>query len=244
MTAIDDSISEAGRVNQQLGELYAAKLEAWKALRTEQTVAGHSLSIPLFLKVSPAYLSATPKIVFVGQETHGWWTDYPCDASAITTSEIMDFYEGAWVELYDKYKRSPYWRAMRRIAEALGVSHPPRSFLFSNIFPCDLDKRQASLELIKTFQQWKILEGELSLLAPDFVIFLCGPYYAYNLEPYFGAPLPESLSKQRRWTCYRPPGHTWKGLVTYHPASLLRSGSWAVLDELVQCIKGELCKTI
>jgi hypothetical protein len=199
MTATDNPITESDCLNQRLLELYANKLESWKALRAQQTATGHCLSIPLFLKVSPAYVSASPKIVFVGQETHGWWTDYPRDASAITTSEIMDFYEVAWVELYDKYKRSPYWRAMRRIAEALGANHPPRSFLFSNIFPCDLDKKQASPELIRIFRDWKILEGELTVLAPDFVVFFCGPYYAYNLVSYFGSPLPE-LSKVRRWT--------------------------------------------
>ena len=243
MTASENSIPNADCLNQRLGALYSAKLEAWKALRNEQMALGHLLSIPLFLKVSMAYLSANPKIVFVGQETHGWWTDYPRNASTITTSEIMDFYEKEWEELFDKYKRSPYWRAMRQIAEALGVSHPSRGFLFSNIFPCDLDKRQSSLELIETFRQWKILDGELTLLAPDFVIFLCGPNYAYNLGPYFGSPLGESLSAQRRWTWYRPPGRTWKGLVTYHPASLLRSRNWGVLDELVQGIKGALGKT-
>jgi hypothetical protein len=237
MNSGDTLNPDACSLNLRLTELYSAKLDAWKELRAEQTRTGHCLSIPLFLKVSPAYLQASPKIIFVGQETHGWWTNYARDPGSITPAEIMDFYERTWVTLFDTYKRSPYWRAMRKVGAALGVDHPPGSFLFSNIFPCDLDRKPASPELMTTFRQWKILEGELSILAPDYVIFFCGPHYAYNLEPYFGTPLSDALSMQRSWVPYKPPGHPWTGIATYHPASLLRSRRWKVLEEIVQVIK-------
>jgi hypothetical protein len=79
-----------------------------EALHAEQKKAGHSLSIPLFLKVSPTYLVASPRVVFVGQETHGWWTDFPRETDTLTAGEIMNFYETVWTELFDKYKRSTY----------------------------------------------------------------------------------------------------------------------------------------
>jgi hypothetical protein len=237
MQSGDSPHSDPGSLNLRLAELYSAKLDAWKELRAEQTRAGHCLSIPLFLKASSAYLQTSPKIIFVGQETHGWWTNYASDPGNITPGEIMDFYERTWATLFDTYKRSPYWRAMRKIGAALGVDHPRGSFLFSNIFPCDLDRKPASPELMTTFRQWKILERELSILAPDYVIFFCGPRYAYNLEPYFGSPLPDVLSPQRLWMPYRPTGYTWKGVATYHPASLVRSRHGNVLDEIVNYIR-------
>jgi hypothetical protein len=231
---------EADQLNRSLEEFYSSKLDAWKQLRTGEAAAAHCLSIPLFLKISEAYLAAQPRIVFVGQETHGWWTEYKEEINTLTSGKIMDFYDTQWVELYRFYKRSPYWQAMRRIAEAFKLTEPPRSFLYSNIFPCDVDKKQAPPALLESFREWKILPRELELLKPDYVVFFCGREYYWNLKTYFGEYPKQFVTKATPLVEYDPPNQLWKGFVTYHPGYLRRSNNWECLDKIIEYIRSDL----
>ena len=80
---------QSTRANTLLENLYEPWLTPWRELRG----ANPKLSFPMFLKTRPAYFAAKPRIVFVGQETHGWWTDYAADLSALGAKEIMGWYQ-------------------------------------------------------------------------------------------------------------------------------------------------------
>lgn len=127
-------------------------------------------SIPCFLDVQPQYFAAATRIVFVGQETHGWWTEWSGAAPSLTVPKITDFYRKIRPELLREY-RSPYWQAVRKVATQLAIAEPESSVVFSNIFPCDVDKRQAPQELLKAFRLWRVLPDELEILRPEYVIF-------------------------------------------------------------------------
>jgi len=230
-----DSEESAVVANKQLESVYSARMGEWRALRQSR----ESLSIPFFLKVEPAYFAATMKCLFVGQETHGWWTDCKIQPSDLRAEQIMDFYLGARRWLHENYHRSPYWQALRHVANGLGIDAPPESFIFSNVFPCDTDKGQAPLELHEVFRKWKILADEVKILAPDIIIFFCGPRYYGNLQAYFGEWPIEPVSKVKPLIEYRPLGQSWKGLVTYHPGSLRRLQKWHVLDEIIDRLKSK-----
>ena len=223
---------QSTRANTLLEQFYEPWLTPWRELRG----ANPNLSIPMFLKTTPAYFAAKPRIVFVGQETHGWWIECAVDPSALGAKEIMDFYQGEVMAKYRLHSSSPFWRAIRNISDSVGLPHFPDSVMSANLFPCDSDKTQAPAAMLETMRSWKILPEELKILGPEVVVFFAGPVYAYNLGYYFGTPVEPSLSSQNLMQTYRPETGGWKGWVTYHPASLQRSEHNAVLSEIARGI--------
>jgi hypothetical protein len=195
------------------------------------------LSIPMFLKTTPAYFAARPRLVFVGQETHGWMTDCEVTSDALRPREIMDFYQGEIMTRYRTHSRSPFSRAIRRISTEIGLEGFPGSVLTANLFPCDSKKTQAPALTLETMRGWKIVTEEIKILDPEFVVFFVGPNYASNLGCYFDAPVEPPLSSHNLLQAYRPKVGTWKGWVTYHPANLQRSKHSAVLDQLIAAIR-------
>jgi hypothetical protein len=191
----------------------------------------------MFLKATPAYFAAHPRLIFVGQETHGWWTNGPHDTAAVTVPAVMDFYQSSGMNEYRVRANSPFWRAIRKLASSFGVAGFPEAILTGNLFPCDSDKAQAPEILLETMRRWRILPEELRILDPEVVIFFAGPVYSYNLGCYFGDKVEPALSSKNPWISYRPQGEKWRGWVTYHPASLQRSKHGTVLDEIIQDVQ-------
>jgi hypothetical protein len=218
--------------NARLGELYNPHLESWRRLRQSNP----GLSIPMLLKTSPAYFAAKPRVLFVGQETHGWWDNCEIQAEDLAAGQIMDFYAGLKKWLHENYRHSPYWNAVRHITAGLKINDPSDSYLVSNIFPCDVDKKQAPLALHDVFREWRVLPGEAQILEPDWIIFFCGPRYVGNLEAYFREWPSKPLTKADSLIEYNPSGQSWRGLVTYHPNALQRLKLMHVLDDILQKI--------
>jgi hypothetical protein len=189
--------------NTRLQEAYEKILPQWKTIFAKEAGLSRRLSIPCFLDVQPQYFAAATRIVFVGQETHGWWTEWDGDAASLTAPEITDFYRKERPELLRKF-RSPYWQAVRKVAKHLAIREPESSIVFTNIFPCDVDKRQARPELLDAFRIWRLLPDELEILRPDHVIFFCGPTYAWNLQYFFKSPLSGKLSATTPVLSYVP----------------------------------------
>jgi hypothetical protein len=218
--------------NARLAELYRPHLESWRKLQQ----SNHGISIPMFLKSAPAYFAAKPRVLFVGQETHGWMTDCKVEVEEPSVQQIMDFYVGTKRWLHQNYRHSPYWNAVRHITAGLKINDPSDSYLVSNIFPCDVDKKQAPPELLQTFKQWGLLAGETEILEPEWIIFFCGPVYSESLGEYFREGLSRSVAKADPLIEFQPSGQSWRGLVTYHPNALQRLKLMHVLDDILQKI--------
>lgn len=221
--------------NARLQEAYEKLLPRWKIIFEDEAGLKRRLSIPCFLDVQPQYFAATTRIVFVGQETHGWWTEWSGRAASLTVPEITDFYRKERPVLVLKY-RSPYWQAVRKVVTRLAITEPESSIVFTNIFPCDVDKRQARAELLDAFRIWQVLPHELEILRPDHVIFFCGPAYSWNLQYFFKSPLLGKLSSTTPVLSYSPGGATWSGFVSFHPHYLRRARLWSALDQIIHLI--------
>jgi hypothetical protein len=219
--------------NARLEELYRPRMDAWREIRASHP----ELSIPMFLKATPAYFAGNPRIVFVGQETHGWWTDCKIADDQITAAEVMDFYQGVDMTNFRIHSPSPFWRAIRELGSLLGQTGYPAPVISANLFPCDVAKTRAPESLLETMRSWKLLPAELKILAPDVVIFLVGPIYAWNLSCYFGTPVEPKLSSKNLFQPYSPPEQAWKGWITYHPKRLRLSRNWAVIDVMAESIR-------
>ena len=134
----DQAKELANEANSRLQEAYEKILPLWKAIFAKEAELNRRLSIPCFLDVQPQYFAAASRIVFVGQETHGWWTEWNGGVASLTVPEITDFYRKERPELLRKY-RSPYWQAVRKVSTHLAVTEPESSIVFTNIFPCDVE---------------------------------------------------------------------------------------------------------
>ena len=216
MNALEQS--EVG--NESLERLYGPILDVWKNLKSE----GRDLSIPMFASSTPAYFAARPRIVFVGQETHGWWTNCGIESRLLTARDIMDFYQSPEINEFRARTRSPYWNAIKRIVDGINSNDFLRSILTLNLFLSDSNRGRAPDELLGFMRDWRALPQELKILGPQIVVFFAGPVYSYNLEYFFGKKLEPGLSKSNPIQEYSPEGVEWKGIVTYHPAYLRRSG--------------------
>jgi hypothetical protein len=237
----DQANELAKEANTRLQEAYEKILPLWKTTFAKEAGLSRRLSIPCFLDVQPQYFAAVTRIVFVGQETHGWWTESGGAAPSLTVPEITDFYRKMRPELLRKY-RSPYWQAVRKVATQLAIAEPESSVVFSNIFPCDVDKRQAPQELLKAFRLWRVLPDELEILRPEYVIFFCGPIYSWNLQCFFKSPLLGKLYTATPVLSYIPVDVTWKGFVSFHPNYLRRARLWRALDQIVHLISEDVDK--
>ena len=227
------TLEQADVANSRLEKLYEPWLAPWRELRA----TNKDLSVPMFLEATPAYFASQPRIVYVGQETHGWWTDCRVDGAKPTVREVMDFYQGVVMTNYRIKSSSPFLHAAQKIGSHLGQTNYPAQLMTANLFPCDVKKKQGPQALLETMRNWKVLPAELEILAPEVVVFFVGPRYSWNLENYFGTPFEPALSSKNLFAPYRPPTQPWKGWVTYHPAYLRRSRQWAVLDMLAESIR-------
>jgi hypothetical protein len=232
MTAIE----QAEVANERLEKLYEPWLVPWREMRA----ANPAISIPMFLEATPAYFASQPRIVFVGQETHGWWTTCKIPPSQLTARPVMDFYQGVEMTDYRIKSASPFLRAAQQMGSYLGQVNYPAPLLTANLFPCDVNKTQAPEALLKAMQTWKLLPAELEILAPQVVVFFAGPTYSGSLWEYFGTSVEPKLSSKNLFASYQPPGQPWQGWVTYHPGYLRRSRQWAVLDVLAESIRQHL----
>jgi hypothetical protein len=237
----DQAKELASEANARLQEAYEKILPQWKTIFAKEAGLNGRLSIPCFLDVQPQYFAAATRIVFVGQETHGWWTEWDGDAASLTVPEITDFYRKERPELLRKF-RSPYWQAVRKVAKRLAITEPESSIVFTNIFPCDVDKRQARPELLDAFRLWRVLPDELEILRPDHVIFFSGPTYSWNLQCFFKSPLSGKLSAATPVLSYTPADVTWNGFVSYHPHYLRRAGLWRALDQIIHSVSEDIEK--
>jgi hypothetical protein len=176
MSALSE-VEQSEGANTRLAELYRPHLESWRKLKQ----ANDRISIPMFLKASPAYFAARPRLMFVGQETHGWMTDCKTGYEELSVEHITDFYQGAEITAFRQKSQSPYWRAIRKVAGEIGIQDFSHGLITSNLFPCDSNKGQAPELLLQTMREWRIVPQELEILEPEVVIFFIGPDYSYNL---------------------------------------------------------------
>jgi hypothetical protein len=237
----DQAKELANEANTRLQEAYERILPQWTTIFAKETGLNRRLSIPCFLDVQPQYFAAATRIVFVGQETHGWWTEWTGGAPSLTVPKITNFYREVRPQLLGKF-RSPYWQAVRKVTRGLAIAEPELSTVFTNIFPCDVDKRQAGPELLDAFRQWRVLPDELEILRPDHVIFFCGPTYSWNLKCFFELPLSGKLSVATPVLSYIPADVTWNGFVSFHPNYLRRAGLWWALDQIIHSVSEDIEK--
>lgn len=236
----------------------AAPDQAYALLSSARARLSESLfkrvSAPFLVSVPPAWTQSKSKVLVVGQETRGWggvgreasaflsyWANNG-DAAAL----------GAWYESFAYAgDDTPWWRAHRRIAAALGES--PEAVGWTNLARVDSGpdsngSRSAwwnfSYDEVDEVCAWQyeLCHAEIDALAPRAIIFFTGPYYDYYLRKMWGVHLkferldgfePRSLSRVRSNSISVP------SYRTYHP-NYLGFRLPTALDRLIDALVTDL----
>jgi hypothetical protein len=233
-------------INQQLQAVYEPYLahlynQEWPA----------DVSAPLLMHVFEEYAQMQTKVLFVGQETHGW--DYMTKQP--TVEKLQDMYTnfdlGKHADYGDgkkpRYLRSPFWNFCRSCFHRLNtdenITRKTNGFLWTNISKFDSKSTtpQADLQQRNSYG-FELLKQELAILQPDVVVFLTGTKYDPWLDGLFQLkrePILEGglLNALHDSTQFLP----LLSFQTKHPRTLsMQKTYYTVLDTLVEAATSRL----
>ncbi len=175
---------EESNLNQQLRAMYQPYLEVTYNQKWPEEAG---LSAPLLMHVFKEYESMSRKVLFVGQETHGW--DQMSKKLNVETlqKQYTDFNLGKSANYGDgkplRYLRSPFWNFSRSLFYTLNisgndVSRKTNGFLWTNISKFDAGTTTPNLELQQqNIAGFELLKQEIAVIKPDIVVFLTGTKY-------------------------------------------------------------------
>ena len=139
------------------------------------------------MHVFEEYESMTKKILFVGQETHGWGQMSKHLDTEVLQKQYDNFKLGKAADYNDnkpaRYLRSPFWNFSRSLFYNLNKNHDSVSrktngFLWTNISKFDAGTTTPSSELQQqNITGFELLRSEITTVKPDVVVFLTGIKY-------------------------------------------------------------------
>lgn len=162
--------------------------EAWAAGEFGQL---GDLCGPFLLEATEEFEAARDRVLFVGQETNGWYSvsEFLAPSGGLSEAALwyrdFDFAEG------HPARRSPFWRFHRKVAAGLGLHW--RALLWSNLVRFDgkqLPMSRASIigqpfERALLSLQGGLLLSEIEHLGIGTVIFITGPDYDHAIQNEF-----------------------------------------------------------
>lgn len=213
-------------MNDQLRALYR---ENWDAFSDAMEKGS---SAPLLMSASEAYREASPRLLFVGQETNGW--DHPT-STADPTGELLERYEA--FRFGEKFRNSPFWRAVHEIRGDVNPESSDASILWSNLGKVDVDNDLPPADVLDPLLQADILPQEIEITEPDAVIFFTGPTSKYDRllrRTFDGAELKKLEPNLHRVSHPDLPERSYR---TYHPNFLQQDRQWERVESISRRIR-------
>lgn len=224
--------------------LYGGLFEHLAKARSTDSIADlGKMCGPFVIEPTPQFSSSPRRVLFVGQETNGWYTVEDILSSQTGLEEALLWYREFALADNHPAARSPFWTFHRRIAEGLGLNW--RAVLWSNLLRFDgtaLPNGRGSLvdhpcEAALLELQRGVLSGEIDSLRADTVIFLTGPNYDHIIRSEFGDAefLAVGQNSVRLLSEVKSHSRRTRMIRTYHPAYLRRAGLFdRVAEEVVR----------
>jgi len=194
------------------------------------------ISNPLFIHVPDAYETAQLKLIVIGKETHGWFSNL--GDPNYTTEKLIEGYRE--FNLGKKYIKSPFWQASHELQRKLAPSVPLFGFVWSNLFICDQNSGTPEDDIADKLREISILKDELRILQPDVTVFFTGwSLYDYTIKKIFPGvvmtPVDEGDGKLLSQLSH--PALPTRSYRTYHPKYLQLRDKMSILDWIVDKIK-------
>ncbi len=213
-------------MNSELIKLYESK---WTLLSKELGEINNDSTKevkpanPLLLSVDNEFVNSDIKIMFIGQETNGWYESI--SSIEELTKAYDDFY---WSNRC--YKRGgQFWNGVKLLKTLVQDKYPNKniSAIWNNVLKIGKAKgKNKPPQYIRSIEHdyFKVIQEELKIIKPNVIIFLSGPYYDNIISEHFQVDkyaIDESVSVRKLArleikgykNCFR----------TYHPNNLYRS---------------------
>ena len=212
---------------------------------------GDPPSSPLLMHVFDEYVTMPKKIMFVGQETHGWCETisqkYPLDY-------LLRAYEGFELGKRTDYGdgkirhlRSPFWNFSRSFFHQMNSADPSvhrsvNGFFWTNISKFDKATTTPSQELQdQNPEGFLLLKDEIAITKPDVVVFLTGEKYNVKIDEVFKTKRESLMENELMYSLKTTDGSLPVAFQTKHPRTLCQQKVYRkVLDELVTSAKFSL----
>jgi len=173
------------------------------------------LSAPTVMDISDAYFNSPKRLMIIGQQTYGWGTG----TLDFMLKDYRDFNFG------ENYRSTPFWNVTSKVAKILGVDR--YAIAWTNLVKCDYKKDRPPKNIESEIQEaFPVLADEISILAPDIIIFFTGPRYDDRLEKSLPGSTFEKVRNYdpRQLAKISNPNLPAKSIRAYHPNYLQRSG--------------------
>lgn len=260
----NEMLSEVQKIWEE--QCYAAL----KSTYLQNEMEKGKLSCAFALGLSEHYLGSEKKVMVIGQEAKGHTFEYDKWNLENWQKWAIDYLNfQIYREQSESYKftpnNSPFWQFMRKLKEGgydlcwnnldkvRRYIHPDGKEWAEGFLPYDKKKKDNSERAAlnkKIFDGRSLLQKEIEIAAPDFVVFACGPkdpYYHTLCNAFFGdgADAYQTLNDKRYYPTSRNEiveisqklGLNMPAYYTYHPNYLQLRGRHEldrVIDELIR----------
>ncbi len=233
--------------NEQLRELYNSHyklfssklLELNKRLESEGRLEERAAN-PYLLKVDESYFNADIKVMFFGQETNGWGKGF----FSGEVQPIIDEYDFYLSDKCFSYG-GQYWNGVSRLKCRFKeiITDKTIGYVANNVVKIGKNGKGFPTKInYLTNLHFKVIQKEISILKPDYIIFLSGPNYdshIRNVISDFEYKLLDRYSDRPiRQLCEMIfESKSFKAFRTYHPNFLWRKSIDTFFNPIINCIK-------
>lgn len=213
--------------NQKLKDLYIGNIPGAKRIVSELGDEVDFVS-PLLMRCwEKDYDSAKVKILYCGQETNGWH-GYLRPTTRQSIEKILDAYEE--FNMGRSYN-SIFWQYVHRIHRIFNPDN--NGFAWTNIIKfgkSDMGRPDAVVQEAE-LKYYNLLKQEISILAPDMVIFFTGPNYDADIAARLRDVSFENCSTldARQFALVKSVDLPCPAIRTYHPGYLNRNSEMAMV---------------
>jgi hypothetical protein len=198
--------AETQKTNSDLQEIYQKfKIDLFNLTgRNDINSDLNNFSAPLLMNINDEYLSSSPKVLLIGQETCGWG-----DGSVMFSTLSRFLNEdidsvNILMDTYDKFKfaefaknNTPFWRFYKQLHKKLEIApynlqtdldRPyPKYIAWTNIFKFDYKRKALSQEQKNVFKSinLELLKKEIKIIKPDMILFVTGWKYDDFIKEFF-----------------------------------------------------------
>jgi hypothetical protein len=170
-------------INSDLATLYH---HHWETLQTEGTKLLGLPKVPaspLLLQVDEdSYQRSDLKVLIFGQETWGWGSFN--DSLQVALERYTRFYVKE--DFYNGYKKSSFWKAFRIFKRHFSANHKDKhiSYVWNNISKIGINGKKGVTKEIRQLERntFPVIQDELAILNPDYLIFLTGPNRDHDIR--------------------------------------------------------------
>jgi len=232
-------------INKKLSSLYST----WNIVKTiddynSKKDDSHKVAYPLFLKTDEEYENGNKKLMIFGQETYGW---DPSSDPEFYGPNMTDNLMKCYYYILRGDHNTTFFQVAKKFVYKLQEKFQNNtvSYSWNNIVKVGYKENKSGYS-IDFYEKYlkpnsnKIINMEIEILRPDYILFFSGPNYDNVLNDVFNNPKRIAVKGvPERQLCEIVIPNVKKAFRTYHPNYLQRQ---KITDKYLNIIIKEIMK--